>query len=94
VNVKNNESFRSLERGAKIIATIPHSFKVILQMPRGNLEGIYPRILLLSHLYACLNALNYKESIFLIRKHKVDMKYILLFNVSLVYWWTILPLYF
>eukprot|EP01080_Neovahlkampfia_damariscottae_P006033 gene6033-10035_t len=75
-NVKNNETFRSIERGGKIISSIPFDFKVVLQMPRGNLEGIYPRRLLLSCLFNLLNEKNYKESIFLIRKHKIDMNLI------------------
>ncbi|PLW04499.1 hypothetical protein PCASD_24505 [Puccinia coronata f. sp. avenae] len=34
---------RAVERGSMIITSVPSSMKVILQMPRGNLEAIHPR---------------------------------------------------
>jgi len=36
---------RACERGSRLV--IAKGFKVVLQMPRGNLEGINPRIMLL-----------------------------------------------
>ena len=41
---------RSLERGSRLVLSDPTSSRVILQMPRGNLELIHPRPLLLTHL--------------------------------------------
>ncbi|KAK4047856.1 putative elongator complex protein 1 [Microbotryomycetes sp. JL221] len=38
---------RAIERGAQIITIIPSSTSVVLQMPRGNLETICPRPLVL-----------------------------------------------
>ena len=40
-----SHNVRRVERGSKIICV--HKEKVVLQMPRGNLEGIAPRLLLL-----------------------------------------------
>jgi len=37
-----------VERGAILVCVVPHDMKVILQLPRGNLEVIYPRALVLS----------------------------------------------
>lgn len=38
---------RAVEAGSKIVAAPPHSTAVVLQMPRGNLEIIHPRSLVL-----------------------------------------------
>lgn len=34
---------RRIERGAQIVTAVPSSMALVLQMPRGNLETIYPR---------------------------------------------------
>lgn len=39
---------RRVERSSRIVAAIPSSMSLVLQMPRGNLETIYPRPLVLS----------------------------------------------
>lgn len=38
---------REVEPGSVIVSAIPNDIKIILQMPRGNLETIYPRMLVL-----------------------------------------------
>ena len=43
-----NEMTRQIERGARIVCAVPADTKVVLQMPRGNLEVIWPRSLVLS----------------------------------------------
>jgi len=43
-----NEMTRQIERGARIVCAVPVDTKLVLQMPRGNLEVIYPRSLVLS----------------------------------------------
>ncbi|XP_046400046.1 elongator complex protein 1 isoform X2 [Ischnura elegans] len=49
------EDVRRVERGSKIVIALPKHFKVVLQMPRGNLECIEPRALSL-HIIANLVA--------------------------------------
>ncbi|KAJ3055398.1 hypothetical protein HK097_010674, partial [Rhizophlyctis rosea] len=44
-----------------------------LQMPRGNLETVYPRALVLSTVRSALDELNYKTAFLLCRKHRIDM---------------------
>ena len=44
------EALRRLERGAKLIIAIHSETGCILQMPRGNLETIHPRTLIVSKL--------------------------------------------
>lgn len=39
---------RQIEQGARLLASPPHGVQVILQMPRGNLESICPRVLVLA----------------------------------------------
>ena len=46
IDDKTNFNVRAVERGAKIV-TVDKGIRTILQMPRGNLEGIYPRIITL-----------------------------------------------
>jgi hypothetical protein len=43
----SNFNVRAVERGSRIV--IINSVKAVLQMPRGNLEGIHPRIIMLNH---------------------------------------------
>lgn len=38
---------RALEQGSRIVAAPPDDISVILELPRGNLETIYPRSLVL-----------------------------------------------
>jgi elongator complex protein 1 len=39
---------RRVERGALIVAACPSSMSLVLQMPRGNLETVFPRALVLA----------------------------------------------
>jgi hypothetical protein len=41
----SNFNVRAVERGSRIITV--NGTKTVLQMPRGNLEAIYPRFMLL-----------------------------------------------
>lgn len=52
----NDRTFnaRSVERGARIVTV--SGFKVILQMPRGNIETLYPRLLMFKALREMLSA--------------------------------------
>lgn len=39
---------RRVERGSLIVAACPSTMSLVLQMPRGNLETVYPRALVLA----------------------------------------------
>ena len=43
-----DESVRRVERGSQIVTVVAHDTKLVLQMPRGNLETIHPRALVLA----------------------------------------------
>ena len=45
-----DESCRRVERGSRIVTVVGDGTQVVLQMPRGNLETIHPRALLISSL--------------------------------------------
>ena len=38
---------RKVERGSRIVIAVPSSMSLVLQMPRGNLETINPRPLVM-----------------------------------------------
>ena len=44
------ELFRRLERGSKLVICLHNDTTCILQMPRGNLETIHPRTLVITKL--------------------------------------------
>lgn len=44
------ESLRKVERGAKVLIALHNDTGCLLQMPRGNIELIHPRTLLISKL--------------------------------------------
>ncbi|KIV79454.1 hypothetical protein PV11_07016 [Exophiala sideris] len=68
-----DERCRSVERGAKIVTVIPSIYAVILQMPRGNIETIYPRILVLSGIRHHLRQQDYLSAFLASQTHQVDM---------------------
>ena len=39
---------RRVERGSRIVTVVPSTMSLVLQMPRGNLETIYPRPLVMN----------------------------------------------
>ncbi|KAG1673801.1 Elongator complex protein 1 [Nymphon striatum] len=64
---------REIERGANLVISIPFDTKVILQMPRGNLETIHPRSLVLREISQHLNNLKFKPAFEMMRKHRINM---------------------
>ncbi|ESP00729.1 hypothetical protein LOTGIDRAFT_112482, partial [Lottia gigantea] len=68
-----DESIRRVERGSRIVLVVPDDIKLILQMPRGNLEGIYPRALVLSAVRHHLDRFEYKKAYTIMKKHRINM---------------------
>ncbi|KAI9601999.1 hypothetical protein KEM48_001289 [Puccinia striiformis f. sp. tritici PST-130] len=72
---------RAVERGSIIVTSVPSSMKVILQMPRGNLEAIHPRPMVLRSI--CLDFLKsgrWKEAFIQCRMHKIDFNLLVDFD--------------
>ncbi|KAJ4365102.1 putative elongator complex protein 1 [Neocucurbitaria cava] len=70
---QKDERCRSIERGAKIVTVMPTTYSVVLQMPRGNLETIYPRALVLAAIRRDIEAERYREAFLACRNQRVDM---------------------
>ncbi|KAL9590796.1 MAG: hypothetical protein Q9203_000434 [Teloschistes exilis] len=70
---ESDERCRSIERGAKLVTAMPSVFAVVLQMPRGNLETIYPRALVLAGIRGSIDERNYRKAFLACRNQRVDM---------------------
>jgi elongator complex protein 1 len=70
---ETDERCRSIERGAKIVTAVPSTYSLILQMPRGNLETIYPRAMVLAGIRQDIDGKDYKSAFITCRAHRVDM---------------------
>uniref|UniRef100_H2YH47 Elongator complex protein 1 n=1 Tax=Ciona savignyi TaxID=51511 RepID=H2YH47_CIOSA len=64
---------RTVERGSTIVTVTPNDTKVVVQMPRGNLELIHPRPLVLSVVKRAIDGICYKDAFVLMRKHRLNM---------------------
>ncbi|XP_064620717.1 putative elongator complex protein 1 isoform X2 [Lineus longissimus] len=71
-----DESIRRVERGSRIVCIVPEDTKLVLQMPRGNLETIHPRALVLATVRKYLDRLQFKEAFTLMKKHRINMNLI------------------
>lgn len=61
----SNFNVRAVERGSRIVTI--NGTRTILQMPRGNLEGIYPRFFMLKQLIEDIEAVEYGKVFRLLR---------------------------
>ncbi|KAF2418240.1 elongator complex protein 1 [Tothia fuscella] len=73
---ETDERCRSIERGARLVTVMPSAYSLILQMPRGNLETIYPRALVLAGIRKSIAAKKFKKAFMACRNHRVDMNII------------------
>ena len=67
-------NMRTLERGSSIVTC--SNIKVILQMPRGNLETISPRLIILDQIKKLVLNKVYDEAFSLCRKNKINLNFI------------------
>ncbi|XP_072167241.1 putative elongator complex protein 1 [Diadema setosum] len=71
--VSLDESIRRVERGSRIVIAIAADTRLVLQMPRGNLETIHPRALVLSSIKGSLDVLHYAAAFSVMRRHRINM---------------------
>nr|CAD7595063.1 unnamed protein product [Timema genevievae] len=64
---------RRIERGTRLVIAVPCDTRVILQMPRGNLECIQPRPLLLHLAATYLDSREYRRAFELFRKQRINL---------------------
>ncbi|KAG0673877.1 hypothetical protein C6P42_002503 [Pichia californica] len=69
----HDERVRNIERGSILINTIPSKSCVILQAPRGNLETIYPRIMVLNDIRKAIKLKDYKSAFSTCRIHRISL---------------------
>jgi elongator complex protein 1 len=60
--------------------TVDPGTRTVLQMPRGNLEGIHPRIITLKKAIEDIENTNYGKAFKSLRQHKIDIN--LLYDVN------------
>ncbi|KAA8908123.1 elongator complex protein-like protein 1 [Sphaerosporella brunnea] len=68
-----DERCRNIERGSRLVCVMPSKFSLVLQMPRGNLETIYPRALVLAGVRRSIEARDYKKAFLACRDNRVDL---------------------
>lgn len=66
-------SDRRMERGGKLVIVIPKGSRTILQMPRGNLEAIQPRVLSLCIIGELLDASEYRKAFDILRAQRINL---------------------
>ncbi|KAJ2322337.1 putative elongator complex protein 1, partial [Coemansia sp. RSA 2704] len=67
------EARRRIERGAAIVLAAPAGDAVVFQMPRGNLETVRPRALVLAAVRRMLDAREYRRALIACRANRIDM---------------------
>ncbi|XP_031424858.1 elongator complex protein 1 isoform X2 [Clupea harengus] len=70
---QNDETLRRVERGSRIVTLVPHDTRLILQMPRGNLETIHHRALVLAQLRKWLDSLRFRDAFEVMRKQRINL---------------------
>ncbi|KTG41645.1 hypothetical protein cypCar_00026431, partial [Cyprinus carpio] len=73
---QNDETVRKVERGSRIVSVVPQDTRLILQMPRGNLETIHHRALVLAQLRKWLDGLRFKDAFECMRKLRINLNLI------------------
>ncbi|KZT27113.1 IkappaB kinase complex IKAP component [Neolentinus lepideus HHB14362 ss-1] len=64
---------RRVERGSRIVTAVPSAMTLVLQMPRGNLETINPRPLVMRAIVRDVEAGRYRKAFLAARKHRIDL---------------------
>jgi elongator complex protein 1 len=70
---EKDERCRSIERGARLVTAMPTNMSLVLQMPRGNLETIYPRAMVVAGIRQLIEEKNYARAFSYCRTQRVDM---------------------
>ncbi|KAK3683638.1 IKI3 family-domain-containing protein [Podospora appendiculata] len=72
-DIDEDERLRKIETGGKIVTAMPTKMSLILQMPRGNLETIYPRAMVLAGIRRLIEQMEYGAAFLNCRAQRVDM---------------------
>jgi len=66
-------SVRAIDRGSLIVSAVSDDIRVVLQAPRGNLEDITPRVLLLDDIFSRIEKNQYGEAFRLSRRQHINL---------------------
>lgn len=64
---------RRVERGSRIVTVVPSTMSLVLQMPRGNLETINPRPLVMEAVKDDLEAGRWQKAFLACRRHRISL---------------------
>ncbi|OAA44291.1 elongator complex protein [Metarhizium rileyi] len=70
---EKDERCRSVERGSRLVVAIPTNMSIVLQMPRGNVETIFPRAMVVAGIRSLIEEKNYARAFAYCRTQRVDM---------------------
>lgn len=66
-------AIRPIDRGSTIVAGLHGDVRVVLQAPRGNLETVAPRPVVLRRVHSLAKAREYRDAFLLSRRQRIDM---------------------
>ncbi|CDH60280.1 pol ii transcription elongation factor [Lichtheimia corymbifera JMRC:FSU:9682] len=69
----HDETYRRVERGARIVLATQLKPNLVLQMPRGNLETVSPRAFVLARIREDVKALDYRPAFIACRRNRIDL---------------------
>lgn len=75
-NSQSDERSRMIEKGSIIITSIPSKYSLILQAYRGNLETIYPRMMVLQAVRLFIREKKFLKAFLACRTHRIDLDFI------------------
>lgn len=70
---EKDERCRNVERGSRLVTAVPTNMSIVLQMPRGNLETIFPRAMVVAGIRNLIEDMNYSRAFSYCRTQRVDM---------------------
>jgi elongator complex protein 1 len=73
---------RRVERGSRIVVTVPANMSLVLQMPRGNLETINPRPMVLEIIKQDIKRHSYRKAFLACRKHRIDLSILVTYDLE------------
>lgn len=76
----DDERCRAIERGSLIVTAMPSRTAFTLQAPRGNLETIFPRVMVLTGVRKNISNLEYNLAFAACRVHRIDLNILYDYN--------------
>lgn len=80
-----DERIRQIERGSFLVNAMPTKYSVVLEAPRGNLETICPRIMVLSAIRKFITAKDFHNAFLACRTHRIDLDILHDYNPTLFF---------